>query len=168
MLGSNVTEDKCQLDFGHSNSLTPVSSQLLLCESLHLEGHSHNVPAPRKAQTPPHYCSRLGFGVWSGLYLTSQCCFVIKTLLVVHGSFLFHFLWHTQAATHCLKLHLWLPLCRWQVVSQQQKLGHSCSSRSSICHAHSCPPQPAEPKAKHAGNEVAFGEQRNQPGRYQG
>lgn len=59
----------------------------------------------------------------------------------------------------------WLPLCRWQVVSQEQKLGHSCSCRSSICHVHSCPPQPEETKAKHADNEAAFSEQRNQPGR---
>lgn len=48
ILGSNVTEDKCQLDFGHSNSLAPVS-HCNYC-SLHLEGLSHSIPAPRKTK----------------------------------------------------------------------------------------------------------------------
>lgn len=68
-------------------------------------GLSHRIPALRKAQTPPHGYSLLGFGslTWALPYQSIRS--VMKTLLVVHGSFLLHFLWHTQVATRGLNLH---------------------------------------------------------------
>lgn len=78
ILGGNVTEDKCQSDFGHSNSVTLVTLQLLFCmTSFRRHFISHSTPVPGKAQTP-HRDSLLGFRVCPGLYLTNQYCFVIK------------------------------------------------------------------------------------------
>lgn len=91
-------------------------------------GLSHRIPALRKAQTPPHGYSLLGFGslTWALPYQsirchenTSCCPWVLPPSLS---------LTHPGIHTWSKSASLWLPTaCRWQVVSQQQTLHLLCS-----------------------------------------
>lgn len=71
--GSGMTEDTCQSDFGHFNSLALVNHCNCCFVWLHLEGLSHSTPALRKAQTPPSFSAGIQNLTWTLPYQSVVC-----------------------------------------------------------------------------------------------
>lgn len=68
-----MTEDTCQSDFGHFNSLALVNHCNCCFVWLHLEGLSHSTPALRKAQTPPSFSAGIQNLTWTLPYQSVVC-----------------------------------------------------------------------------------------------